>query len=67
MKVIFATLKGEKAKVKAIGKTLNLMTLLVAISKCLAERISAEKGVSMKEAEEIVVDCIKDGIKTVKE
>ena len=67
MKVIFATLKGEKAKVKAIGKTLNLMTLLVAISKCLAERISAEKGVKMKEAEEIVVDCIKDGIKTVKE
>lgn len=67
MKVIFATLKGEKAKVKAIGKTLNLMTLLVAISKCLAERISAEKGVNMKEAEEIVVDCIKDGIKTVKE
>lgn len=67
MKVIFATLKGEKAKVKAIGKTLNLMTLLVAISKCLAERISAEKGVSMKEAEEIVVDCIKYGIKTVKE
>lgn len=67
MKVIFATLKCEKAKVKAIGKTLNLMTLLVAISKCLAERISAEKGVSMKEAEEIVVDCIKDGIKTVKE
>ncbi len=67
MKVIFATLKGEKAKVKAIGKTLNLMTLLVAISKCLAERISAKKGVSMKEAEEIVVDCIKDGIKTVKE
>jgi len=67
LKVIFATLKGEKAKVKAIGKTLNLMTLLVAISKCLAERISAEKGVNMKEAEEIVVDCIKDGIKTVKE
>lgn len=67
MKVIFATLKGEKAKVKAIGKTLNLMALLVAISKCLAERISAEKGVSMKETEEIVVNCIKDGIKTVKE
>lgn len=43
------------------------MTLLVAISKCLAERISTEKGVSMKEAEEIVVDCIKYGIKTVKE
>ncbi len=67
MGIVFACSKNKKAKVKAIGKTLNLMTLLVAISKCLAERISTEKGVSMKEAEEIVVDCIKYGIKTVKE
>lgn len=67
MKVIFATLKGEKAKVKTIGKMLNLMTLLVAISKFLAERISEEKGVSMKEAEDIVMRCIQDGMKTVKE
>ena len=67
MKVIFATLKGEKVKVKVVGKTLNLLTLLVAISKCLAERISEEKGVGMEKAEYIVVDCIKDGMKTVKE
>lgn len=67
MEVIFATLKGEKAKVKAIGKTLDLLTLFVAISKCLAERISIEKGVSLEKAEDIVVDCIKDGMKTVKE
>ncbi len=64
---MFATLKGEKAKAKAAGKTLNLMTLLVAISKCLAERISEEKGVSLEKAEDIVVDCIKDGMKTIKE
>lgn len=67
MKIIFATLKGEKAKVKTVGKTLSLLTLLVSISKCLAERISEEKGVSLGEAEDIVVDCIKDGMKTVKE
>lgn len=67
MKVIFATLKGEKAKVKAIGKTLNLMTLLVAISKCLAERVSKEKGVSLEKAEDIVVGCIKGGMKTMEE
>lgn len=66
MKIIFATLKSEKAKVKTVGKTLNLLTLLVAISKYLAERVSKEKGVSIEEAEDIVVDCIKDGIKTVK-
>lgn len=59
-------IKGEKVKVKAIGKTLNLITLLVAISKCLAERISEEKGVSLEKAEDIVVDCIKDGMKTIK-
>ncbi len=67
MKIIFAMIKGEKVKVKAIGKTLNLITLLVAISKCLAERISEEKGVSLEKAEDIVVDCIKDGMKTIKE
>lgn len=67
MEIVFACSKNKKAKVKAVGKTLNLMTLLVAISKCLAERISEEKGVSLEKAEDIVVDCIKDGMKTVKE
>lgn len=66
MKIIFAILKGEKAKVKAVGKTLSLLTLLVSISKCLAERISEEKGVSLEKAEDIIVDCIKDGMKTIK-
>lgn len=65
--IVFACTKNQKAKVKAIGKTLDLLILLVAISKCLAERISEEKGVSVKEAEDIIVDCIKDGLKTIKE
>lgn len=65
MKIIFATLKGEKAKVKTVGKTLSLLALLVSISKCLAERISEEKGVGLDEAENIVIDCIKDGTKTI--
>lgn len=67
MKIIFATLKGGKAKIKTVGKIFNLLTLLVGISKCLAERISEEKRVSLEKAEDIVVDCIKDGMKTVKE
>ena len=66
MKIVFATTRGEKAKVRAIGKTLNLLTLLIAISKCLTERISKEKGVGLDKAEDIVMDCIKDGMKTVK-
>ena len=57
--------KKEKAKVKAVGKTLNLLLLLVSISKCLAERISKEKGVSLRKAEDVVADCIRDGMKTI--
>lgn len=67
MKIIFACIKNQKAKVNVIGKTLDLLTLLVTISKCLTERISEENGVSVKEAEDIIVDCIKDGLKTIKE
>lgn len=67
MEIVFAYIKNNKAKVKAVGKTLDLLTLLVVISKCMAERISKEKGVNLDEAEGIVVDCIKDGIKTLNE
>lgn len=65
MEIIFAYMKNKKVKVKAVGKTLSLLTLLVAISKCLSERISEEKGVSLEQAENIVVDCLKDGTKTI--
>lgn len=67
MGIIFECSKNKKVKVRAVGKTLDLLTLLVAISKCLTERILEEKGVSLEKAEDIVVDCIKDGIKTMKE
>lgn len=67
MGIICAFIKNKKAKVKAGGKTLSLLTLTVAISKCLTERISKEKGVSLAEAENIVVDCIKNGMKTIEE
>ena len=65
MRSIVAFIKNKSAKVKAVGKTLDLLTLLVSISKCLAERISVEKGLSLGKAEDIVVDCIKDGMKTI--
>lgn len=65
MKIVFAYIKNQKAKVKAVGKTLDLLVLHVAISKCLAERISEEKGVNLEEAENIVLDCVKDGMKTI--
>ena len=65
--ILIAYTKNDKVKVKVAGKTLGLLSMLVAISKCLAERISKEKGVSLVKAEDIVVDCIKDGMKTMKE
>lgn len=65
MGIVLAYSKNKKAKVKAVGKTLSLLTLLVAVSKCLSERISKEKEVSLEKAENIVVDCIKDGMKTI--
>ncbi len=49
----FATLKDEKAKVKVVGKNLDLLTPLVATSKYLAKRISKEKGVSLKKKQNI--------------
>ena len=67
MGIIVAFTKNDRSKVKTVGKTLNLLTLLVSISKRLAERISVEKEVSLEKAEDIVVDCIKDGMKTIKE
>ena len=65
MEIIVTYIKYKKAKIKTIGNTLKLLTLLVSISKYLAERISNEKGISLKEAENLVVDCIKDGMKVV--
>lgn len=67
MGILFAFTKNEKAKIKAMGKTFKLLIITVAISKCLAERISKENGVSLDEAENIVVDCIKDGMKAIKD
>ncbi len=67
MGIIVAYLKNKKAKVKVISNTLNSLTLLVTISKLLAARISEEKKISIKDAENFVVECIKDGVKTIRD
>lgn len=48
MGIIYAFTKKDRANVK----TLSLLTLLVSISKCLAERISEEKGGEFGESRE---------------
>lgn len=67
MGIIVAYLKNEKAKVKAVGNTLNLLTLLVALSKMLSKRVSEERRIGIREAEDFVIECIVDGIKTIKD
>ena len=67
MGILVVFTKNDKAKVKAVGKTLDLLASLVSISKYLAERISEEKGISLEKSEDIVVDCIRDGMKTIEE
>lgn len=37
-----------------MGEILYLLTLVIAISKCLTERISKENGVSLEKIEDIV-------------
>lgn len=65
MEIIFAIKKRKTGKVKSIGNTLDLLSLLVSISKTLAERIAKEKEISKENAERLVVECINDGMKTV--
>lgn len=67
MGIIVAYSKKNKAKIKIISNTLNSLKLLVAISKLLAARISEEKKISIKDAENFVVECIKDGVKTIRD
>ena len=66
MKIIFAYSRNEESKIKAIGNTLNLLTLLAAISKSLAERISKEKEINVDEAENFIIECVSDGMKILR-
>lgn len=65
MKIILAYSKKKRTKINAIGNTLSLLTLLVAISKLLAERVSKEKKIDINEAENFIIECVSDGIKTI--
>jgi len=63
--IILTFLKNKKVKIKTVGKTSNLIVLLVAISKFLSEKIAQEKNLELEQAESIVIDFIKDGMKTL--
>ena len=65
MGIILTFLKNKKVKIKTVGKTSNLIVLLVAISKFLSEKIAQEKNLELEPADSIVIDFIKDGMKTL--
>ena len=65
MGFIFAIKSKGTGRVKIVGNTLNVLTLLVTISKAIVEKVSKEKGISMEEAENFVVESIADGMKTI--
>lgn len=66
MEFIYAIKSKRTGRVKIAGNTLNVLTLLVAISKAIVEKVSKEKGISMEEAEKLIVESIDDGMKTIK-
>ncbi len=67
MGILVAYLNNKKARVKAMGNTQNSLTLLVALSKMLSEKVSKERRIGINEAEEFVIECISDGMKIMKE
>lgn len=56
----------QKAKIQMIGKSVNLLTMTVAICRFVAEKISEERGMNLNESIELVVECIKEGHSTLK-
>lgn len=65
MGFIFAIKNRRIGKVRLIGNTSNVLTLLVAINKAMAEKVSKEKRIGIDEAENFVIESIADGIKTI--
>lgn len=67
MKIVFAYLRNKNCKIKTIGDTLDLLTLLIAINKLLVERVSKENNIKIEEAEKFIIECVSNGMKTIKD
>lgn len=68
MAIILSTLnaKKKKGRTKYIGSFFNVLLLYTGISKDVIERVAEEKNLSKERAEDFVIECIRDGVKTVK-
>jgi len=63
--LILCLKKSQKGKVFARGNTLNLLLMIVAISKAVAERIAIEKNLDIDQAIRFLCDCIVEGHETL--
>lgn len=66
MKFILGILNGEKGKVFYHGKTLDLLTLSTVVVQSTAEKVAAEKKISLGAAVEFVCESVKEASKTLK-
>ncbi len=62
MNIIFCFKQRGKGKVYLCGNTISLLTMVVAISRTLAEKVSKEKGLVLDRSVEFITESIKDGL-----
>lgn len=61
MNFIFCYRSNKKLKVFVNGSTLGTLTLITAIGKSVAEKISREKGMELEHAIKFINECIEEG------
>lgn len=68
MAIILSVLNAKKQKGRTwlIGSLFNVLLLFIGISKDIIEKVAEEKNLSMERAEDFVIECIRDGVKTIK-
>lgn len=58
--------KKQKGRNTYIGSFFNILLLFIGMSSDIIERVAEEKNLSRERAEDFVIECIRDGAKTVK-
>lgn len=56
---------NEKCKVKLKGTSIKVLAMIVSVCNAAAEIIAKEKNLKSEEAMEFLIECIRDGHKTL--
>lgn len=65
MTFIFSFKANKKLKVFANGGTLGTLTLIIAICRSAAEKISKERGMELEQAIKFINECIEEGYESL--